>query len=158
MHLNSEWIDLLKKLMIASAKKGNLPNSGLVIEGNDMIASAESWVISNRDATAHSERILVETVGKLKKSNFTPGLKMVSVVESCAMCMSACSQAGYKEIFYIIPAKKYIKKVPWMSDTETIDKIALARSFSNPVSLIHLPQYEEEFSRVFEDVYKEYLK
>ena len=98
MILTKDQKGVLKKLMTVSAKKGNLANAGMVIDNNIMIASAESWVVSSTDATAHSERMLVEIVGKLKHSNYTPGLTMVSVVEPCIMCMSACSQAGYKEI------------------------------------------------------------
>src|SRR3990167_5400838 len=139
--------------MAISAKKGNLANSGLVIEdieNNKIIASAESWVVSSCDATAHSERLLVEIVCKLKHSNYTPGLTMISVVEPCLMCMSACSQAGYKEIYYIIPAKKYVKKIPWMTDTVIINKILIANQFTSPIKLIYLKEYEEEFSNVFE--------
>ena len=112
--------------MKISARKGNLANAGFVLDNKIVVASAESWVVSSSDATAHSERMLVETVCKLKHTNYTPGLTMVSVVEPCLMCMSACSQAGYKEICYIIPAKKYVKKIPWMTDTVIINKILIA--------------------------------
>ncbi|MBI4058155.1 hypothetical protein HY408_00140 [Candidatus Gottesmanbacteria bacterium] len=144
--------------MVNSAKKGNLANAGLVLEGNKMIASAESWVISSHNPTAHSERMLVERVCFDKHTNFTPGLDMVSIIEPCIMCISACSQAGYKTINYIIPAKKYLSKIPWMSDTAVIDKLLLARQLSNPLELIHLVKYEQEFSRVYEKAMSHLLK
>ena len=106
MKLTATQIELLKELMVNSAKKGNLANSGMVLKNGKTIASAESLVVSNHDATAHSERMLVEEVCKKKKANYTPGLTMVTVVEPCLMCMSACAWAGYKEIAYIIPTKK----------------------------------------------------
>lgn len=136
--------------MKKSAKKGNLANAGLVIENKKTIAAAESLVVTNHDATAHSERMLVEKVCKMKEKNYTPGLTMVTVCEPCLMCMSACVWAGYKTIAYIIPADKYIKKIPWMSDNTKIDKQAIALSFSDPIELIQLSQYENEFSKVFE--------
>lgn len=148
--LTPEQIEILKKLMVNSAQKGNLANAGLVLEGEKMLDSAESWVVSNHDATAHSERMLVEKVCKSKGSNYTPGLVMVSVVEPCLMCMSACSQAGYSEIAYIIPAKKYVEKIPWMTDT-SIDKNLVASKFSEPIKLTHQSEYEAEFSKVFEE-------
>lgn len=157
MKLNSEQVKILKKLMIVSAKKGNLPNSGIVIEGDKTIASAESWVVSSCDATAHSERMLVQMVGNLKHSNYTPGLKMVSVVESCVMCLSACSQAGYEEVYYIIPAQRYKKSNPWMSDIYTMDKAVIAKNFASPIKFIHLKEYEEEFCKIYEEVYKDKL-
>ena len=49
----------LKKLMKNSAIKGNLENAGMVFENGKAIASAESLVVTNHDATAHSERMLV---------------------------------------------------------------------------------------------------
>ena len=153
MKLTIKQTQLLKDLMTNSAKKGNLANSGLVLENGKMIASAESLVFTNKDATAHSERMLVEKVCKLKKSNYTPGLTMITVVEPCLMCMSACSQAGYKEVAYIIPAKRYVNKIAWMTDVkEDVDKQKIAQSFNEPIKLTHLGEYEEEFSEVFERV------
>jgi len=150
MNLTQDQIKKLKTLMINSARKGNLANSGLVIEGGKTIATAESWVVSNHDATAHSERMLVEKVCKLKRNNYTPGLTLVTVCEPCLMCMSACAWAGYKTIAYIIPANKYIKKIPWMSENTKVDKQEIARTFSEPIKLIRLSQYETEFSKIFE--------
>lgn len=150
MELTKDQIDLLKKLMVNSARKGNLANSGIVLENGKMIASAESLVKSNYDATAHSERMLVQKVGRMKKSDRTPGLSMVTVVEPCIMCISACSQAEYKEIAYIVPSKKYVRKIPWTTDTQKLDKNKISSELSNPVKLHHLKEYEEEFSEVFE--------
>lgn len=150
MELTEEQIDLLKELMANSARKGNLANSGLVLENGKVVASAESLVVTNHDTTSHSERMLVEKVGHLKESNYTPGLTMVTVCEPCLMCLSACSQAGYKTIAYIIPAKKYVEKIPWMTDNNLISREEIAKTMSEPIEYLHLNQYEKEFSEVFE--------
>lgn len=150
MKLTNEQIDQLKEFMTNSARKGNLANAGLVLENGKVIASAESLVVTNHDATSHSERMLVETVGHLKESNYTPNLTMITVCEPCLMCLSACSQAGYKSIAYIIPAKKYVEKIPWMTDNNIVDRKEIAKTMSEPIEYIHLNQYEEEFSKVFE--------
>lgn len=154
MELNTEQIKRLKDLMRSSARKGNLANSGMVLENGVSIAEAESLVVSNCDATAHSERMLVEKVCKDKKTNYTPGLVMITVCEPCLMCLSACSWAGYDSIVFIIPAKKYFDKIPWLADTLFLDKNNLVKSFTKPLDLIHLNQYEEEFSVVFEEEMK----
>ena len=159
MKLTPGQTQLLKDLMIKSSQKGNLANAGLVLENEKMIASEESLVASNHDATAHSERMLVARVGELKNSNYTPGLIMVTVVEPCIMCMSACSQAGYAEIVYIIPAAKYIEKLGWkMTDSVKIDKQKLAQDFSSQIKLTQIKELEEEFSMVFEEAMKSELK
>lgn len=149
--LDNSQIAKLKELMINSARKGNLANSGLVLENGKVVETAESWVITNTDATAHSERMLVSKVCAERKSNRTPGLTMVTVVEPCLMCLSACSQASYKEIAYIIPGDKYVNKIPWATDIPNFDKKALGKIFSSPIELIHLKDLEEEFSKIFEE-------
>ena len=136
--------------MINSARKGNLANSGIVLEGGKIIASSESLVVTNMDQTSHSERLLIEKVCRKKRSHVTPGLVMVSVIEPCLMCLSACSQAQYNRICYIIPAKKYVKKIPWITDTKLLDKKVISRKFSHPIEYEHLRDYEDQFSRVFE--------
>lgn len=156
MKLTKDQINLLKRLMINSAQKGNLANSGMVLENGKIIASAESWVVTKTDATAHSERMLVEAVCKIKQSNYTPGLIMVTVTEPCLMCLSACVWAGYKEICYIIPMKKYIDKIPWMSEAPKADKKKIP--FTTPIKITHLGRYEEEFCKVFEKEMKSLLK
>jgi len=151
LELTEEQQKLLKQLALNSAKKGNLANAGLVLEDGRTIASAESWVVSGCDATAHSERMLVEMVCKLKHSNYTPGLTMVTIIEPCLMCLSACAWAGYKRVAFIIPASKYIKTIPWVAENTKADKNQIAKTFTEPIELIHLSQYENEFSRVFEN-------
>jgi len=150
MELTQEQIQLLKELMTNSARKGNLANSGMVLERDKMLASAESLVVSDHNATAHSERMLVEKVCKEKGKNYTPGLTMITVCQPCLMCLSACSQAGYKTLAYIIPAKKYVEKIPWMSDNTKINMEEIAKTMSDPIELIHLEKYEDDFSEAFE--------
>ena len=136
--------------MTRSAQKGNLANAALVIEEDRCIASGESLVASSFDATAHDERLLVEMVCKKKASHYTPGLIMVTVVEPCLMCLSACAQAGYKEVAFIIPAHRYIQKIPYMSDVIGLDKNVVAKAFLEPIALTHLKEFEEQFCDVFE--------
>lgn len=157
MNLSEEQIDTLKKLMRGSARKGNLANSGLVLGDGKTIASSESLVITNHDATSHSEIMLVEKVCKERKSNYTPGLVMVTVCEPCLMCISACVWAGYSEVAYIIPAEKYLSQIAWISETRGLDKESLIKSFHPSIRLTRLSQYEEEFSKVFEEEMKKLL-
>jgi tRNA(Arg) A34 adenosine deaminase TadA len=158
MELTYNQRKILKDLMTRSALKGNLANAGIALSHGKTIAAAESWVVSSCDATAHSERMLVEMVGKLKHNHFTSGISIVSVIEPCLMCISACSQGGIKTIGYIIPAKKYIKKIPWMSDTQKVDKEMMGSNLSNPIKLIYLGKYSEEFCEVFEKSMAQLLK
>lgn len=165
MELTGEQVEKLKELMKSSARKGNLANAALVLDENGKtIAWSESLVNTNCDATAHAERLLVEKVCKEKKSSSgngssaTPGLVMVTVCEPCLMCLGACALAEYKTLAYIIPAAKYIDKIPWLSENIKINKQEIAQTFVEPVGLIHLAQYEDEFSKVFEKEMAKFLK
>jgi tRNA(Arg) A34 adenosine deaminase TadA len=154
MKLTEKQKKVLKNLMSISSKKGNLATSALVVDANnDIIDASESLVASNHDATAHAELMLVAKIGQKKKSNYTPGLTMITVIEPCLMCLSASSQAGYKQISYIIPAKKFLKVNPLITDVNSsIDKENIAENFSEPIKLIHLTEYEEEFSKLFKEL------
>lgn len=157
MQITKAQQNKLLKLMANSAHKGNLANSAMVIRKEKEVASAESWVVSSWDATAHSERMLVSHVCQQMNTNFTPDLAMISVVEPCLMCLSACSQAGYSRVGYIIPAHKYVQQIPWMTDIDNLDKVKLASQFSSPVQLIHLNQYQQRFCKKFEELMQNYL-
>ena len=158
MKLDEQQIKTLKSLMANSAQKGNLANAGIVFENGKAIAESESLVASNHDATDHSERMLVSRVCREKKNNYTPGLAMVTVIEPCLMCISACAQAGYEEIAYVIPADRYIERIPWVSDVRNVDKQSIASSFDKPLTLTHLREYEDDFSVVFENAMSKFLE
>ena len=144
--------------MIASAAKGNLANAGIVLEDGNVIAQSESLVVSDSDATAHSERLLVSEVCKQKYTNYTPGLTLITVVEPCLMCLSACQWGGYARVGYIIPADRYLAKIPWMAETKDLDKTMVVKTFANPMEYIHMKAYEETFASVFEEAMKSLLQ
>jgi tRNA(Arg) A34 adenosine deaminase TadA len=151
MKLTTKLEAKLVKAMQQSALKGNLANAGAVLsKQGKLLAIAESWVVSSHDATAHSERMLVERICHQRGTNFTAGLTMLTVVEPCTMCLSACSQAGYESVAYILPADNYVAQVPWVTDGITIDKMRLAKQFSNPIKLIWLEDYTKKFAQIFE--------
>jgi len=148
--LNNKQKSVLLDKMVSSARKGNLATSALALDKNKIVAASESWVVSQTDATAHAERMLIGRICQDRGNNHTPGLTLVTVVEPCLMCLSAAAWAGYERIAYIIPAKRYQEKIPWMSDCPGLDKDKIARGLRNSVTLEHLGLHEKEFARVFE--------
>ncbi|MFB6088760.1 MAG: deaminase [Candidatus Aenigmatarchaeota archaeon] len=158
MELKERQIETLKGLTKKSATKGNLPNAAIVLEGGEMIASSQSLVASDNNVTSHAELLAIEKICKLRESAWTPGLNLVSVVEPCTMCLSAASQAGYENVYYIIPAKRYEDEVLYITDVQVGFKEGLVKNFKNDINLIYLKGLEEEFSEVFEDVLPDSLK
>lgn len=155
MELNQTQIKILKDLMIASGKKGNLPNSAILIDNAGKIAGESgSLVATSKDATAHAERLVIEKVCKMSNSPMIPQYKLISVFEPCLMCLSATWWAGIKEVYYIIPASKYWDSIPWAAEGKNIDKNDLINKFSEKMKFKHLSEYEKDFSGVFDDYIK----
>jgi len=152
MKLKIEQIKTLKKLTILAGKKGNLPNAAIIIDDvGNIIGQSQSLVATNKDATAHAERLLIEKVCKKNKSCVIPQYKLISVFEPCLMCLSAAFWAGIKEAYYIIPASKYWNKIPWASESKKINKQELVSKFSEKIKFIQLKTYERDFEKIFDE-------
>jgi tRNA(Arg) A34 adenosine deaminase TadA len=150
--------EILIELMKNSARKGNLANAAIAIDSfGNIIESSESLVVSNTDATAHAERLLVEKLGKKESNHYINSYTIITVVQPCLMCLSASSQAGIKEIEYIIKAEDYIAQIPWMSDIRDFDKHKLGLKMLNPVKLTYLTECSPTFKKVFEIEMKKHL-
>lgn len=156
--LTIEQKEILIQLMTNSARKGNLANAAIAIDSfGNIVESSESLVVSNTDATAHAERLLIEKLGKKESNHYINSYTIITVVEPCLMCLSASSQAGIREIEYIIKADDYIAQIPWMSDINDFDKHELGLKMSNPIKLTHLKEISPTFKKVFELEMKRHL-
>jgi len=152
MELTKEQIQKLKELAIDSANKKNLPNAALMIDGNEIIESEGSYPASTPDATAHAERTIIsKTCKKTNKFLLQAKYAIVSVFEPCLMCIGAAYWAGIKKIYYIIPASKYVNKIPWATESKTIDKHKLIEQFNERMEIIKLDKYEKEFTALFDE-------
>ncbi len=151
MELTKEQIQKLKELAVDSANKKNLPNAALMLDGNKIVESEGSYPASKPDATAHAERAIIEKVcRKTNKFLLPANYTIVSVFEPCLMCIGAAYWAGIKKIYYVIPASKYINKIPWATESKTIDKNKLIAQFNEKMELIKLSKYEKEFTALFD--------
>lgn len=159
MKLTNEQIDKLKSLAINSAKKRNLPNGAIIISQNGKIIDfSESLVATNTDATAHAERLVIEKVCKKEKSPVIPQYILITILEPCLMCLSACYWAGIKEIYFLIPSSRYSKKLPWITESKKLDKKMLIKKFEEKINYCHLKEYEEEFVAIFDKFIKKVIK
>lgn len=140
---------ILQELMVNSAELGNLATGAVALEGQRVLAKSLSLVSSHRDATAHAELLLVKEVCDLKQSHFTPGLVMLCVLEPCLMCLSACAQAGYSDVQFIISADRFRDTCNYVSDVSAFDKALVVQHFVHPITFTHLREFEDEFSAVF---------
>ncbi len=151
MELTKEQLKVLERLTIDSGKKGNLPNAAILIKGRKIIGKSGSYVASKKDATAHAERLVIEKVCKKEKRFLLPEYSLVTVFEPCLMCFGAAYWVGIKKVYYIIPAKKYIKEIPWCGESKKLNKDKLTRKLAEPFRIIHLKKYMKEFTKIFDD-------
>lgn len=135
--------------MISSGEKGNLPNASIIIKNDFIAGQSESLVATNKDATAHAERLAIEQVCKKNRSPLIPEHQLVSVIEPCLMCLAAAYWAGIKKIYYIIPASKYWDKIPWITESKTVNKNRLVEKFLEKVRYKHLAEFEDDFCKIF---------
>lgn len=155
MNLSQEQLGILQKLARSSGEKANLPNAAIIVGKNgSIIESSESLVATNTDATAHAERLVIEKVCKKLKSPIIGGHALITVLEPCLMCLSACYWAGIQNLYYIIPSEKYRDKIPWITESKKIVKQKLSTELEPPVRLVHLKQHEE----IFEEIFDSYLE
>ncbi len=159
MELTKSQIQTLKSLAIDSANKKNLPNAALMLDGNKIVESEGSYPASTPDATAHSERVVITNVCKRIGKFLLPATySIVSIFEPCLMCIGAAYWAGIKKIYYIIPASKYVDKIPWATESKTIDKHKLIAQFNEKMEIIKLDKYEKEFTALFDEYVKKIVR
>ncbi len=159
MKLIEPHLRILKKLAISSGKKGNLPNSAIIINKDGVIKGySESLVATNTDATAHAERLVIEKVCKKNHLPVIPEYNLITILEPCLMCISASYWAGIKNIYYIISSSKFYNDLPWITESKKINKIQLINQFEEKINIIHLKEYETEFIKLFSSYIKRVIK
>ena len=154
MNLTDEQVKVLKDLAIEAGKKRNLPTSAILIKDNKIAFKAASSVASDNMTTHHGEILVINQACQKEKSSMIKGYTLVSAFEPCLMCTSAAFWAGIKEIYYILPASKYIKNIPWCSELKETGKQDIIDRFTEPVKVTKLDQYEKEFAPIFDEYVK----
>lgn len=159
MKLTDCQLTELKRLMISSGKKHNLPNAAIVIsESGEIIGASESLVATNLDATAHAERLVISKVCKKEKSPTIPHYNLIAVLEPCLMCISAAYWAGIKNIYFIIPSSRYYDKLPWITESKKLKKAKVVAWFEERIGYYHLEKFEKEFVKIFDQFVNKVIK
>jgi tRNA(Arg) A34 adenosine deaminase TadA len=150
--LSKDIVNLLEKLAIESSISRNFATGSVIFdEDQNIIESHRSAVYSFSDPTAHSELCAIQSLYRKDNSLKHEGLSLVSVFEPSLMNIAACSWANIQKVYYILPAEKFYKRIPWCTEALGIDKNAIGGSFDNKVEMIHIKEDEVKFTKIFED-------
>jgi len=81
-------------------KIGEVPVGAVLVQDNQLIASAHNQPISNNDPTAHAEIQLLRKAGKELNNYRLPNTTLYVTLEPCTMCLGAMIHARVSRIVF----------------------------------------------------------
>jgi len=81
-------------------KIGEVPVGAVLVQNDQLIASAHNQPISNNDPTAHAEIQLLRVAGKKLNNYRLPNTTLYVTLEPCAMCLGAMIHARISKIVF----------------------------------------------------------
>jgi tRNA(adenine34) deaminase len=81
-------------------KIGEVPVGAVLVQDNQLIASAHNQPISNNDPTAHAEIQLLRKAGKKLNNYRLPNTTLYVTLEPCTMCLGAMIHARVSRIVF----------------------------------------------------------
>jgi tRNA(adenine34) deaminase len=88
-------------------KNNEIPVGAVIVEKNNVIASAYNKNITLKDPTAHAEILAIKQACILKKTLRLENCDIYVTLEPCFMCMGAISFAKIKRVYYGASEKKF---------------------------------------------------
>ncbi len=90
---------------IVPTADGLLPETAFY-GGLRILSFASNRIVSNRDATAHSELIAIRAACRQKRSERLPDALLITTLEPCLMCAGAIVLARLKAVYFFAPSLK----------------------------------------------------
>jgi len=81
-------------------KIGEVPVGAVLVQDNQLIASAHNQPISNHDPTAHAEIQLLRKAGKKLNNYRLPNTTLYVTLEPCTMCLGAMIHARVSKVVF----------------------------------------------------------
>ena len=81
-------------------KIGEVPVGAVLVQDNQLIASAHNQPISNNDPTAHAEIQLLRKAGKELNNYRLPNTTLYVTLEPCTMCLGAMIHARVSKVVF----------------------------------------------------------
>ena len=98
--LDEKWMALaLEQARLAQAKD-EVPVGAILVQNDQLIASAHNQPISNNDPTAHAEIQLLRVAGKQLNNYRFPDTTLYATLEPCTMCLGAMIHARVSRVVF----------------------------------------------------------
>jgi len=98
--LDEKWMKLaLEQARLAQAMD-EVPVGAVLVQDDQLIASAHNQPISNNDPTAHAEIQLLRAAGKQLNNYRLPNTTLYVTLEPCTMCLGAMIHARVSRVVF----------------------------------------------------------
>ena len=98
--VDEKWMALAIEQAKLAEKIGEVPVGAVLVQDNQLIASAHNQPISNNDPTAHAEIQLLRAAGKQLNNYRFPDTTLYVTLEPCTMCLGAMIHARVSRIVF----------------------------------------------------------
>ncbi|BAS68274.1 MAG: tRNA adenosine(34) deaminase TadA [Gammaproteobacteria bacterium] len=98
--IDSQWMALAIEQALLAEKINEVPVGAVLIQDEQLIASAHNQPISNNDPTAHAEIQLLRKAGEKLNNYRLPNTTLYVTLEPCTMCLGAMVHARINRIVF----------------------------------------------------------
>ena len=98
--IDEAWMALAIEQDKLAEKMEAVPVGAVLVQDNQLIASAHNQPISNNDPTAHAEIQLLRAAGKQLNNYRFPDTTLYVTLEPCTMCLGAMIHARVSRIVF----------------------------------------------------------
>jgi len=98
--IDEKWMVLAIEQAELAEKINEVPVGAVLVQNDQLIASAHNQPISNNDPTAHAEIQLLREAGKKLNNYRLPDTTLYVTLEPCTMCLGAMIHARISRVVF----------------------------------------------------------
>ncbi len=97
---DEKWMALAIEQALLAQAIDEVPVGAILVQDNQLIASAHNQPISTNDPTAHAEIQLLRNAGQAVNNYRFPGTTLYVTLEPCTMCLGAMIHARISRVVF----------------------------------------------------------
>jgi tRNA(adenine34) deaminase len=100
LSVDEKWMALAIEQAKLAEKINEVPVGAVLVQDDQLIASAHNQPITNHDPTAHAEIQLLRAAGKQLNNYRLPNTTLYVTLEPCTMCLGAMIHARVSHVVF----------------------------------------------------------